>query len=181
MVKKKAAAKKPAAMIAGAKTANPANKSVNKRGKGRPTKYKESYNELAFNYCLLGATDEELGVFFDVDEATVNRWKVDHKDFCASIKKGKEIADATVASKLFHRATGYEHPDTDIKMFEGEIIQTPLTKYYPPDTTAAIFWLKNRQPKKWRDKQEIGVTDDENKTVPLVTIFQLPDNGRGRV
>jgi hypothetical protein len=37
-------------------------------------------------------------------------------------------------------------------MFEGEIITTKLTKHYPPDTTAAIFWLKNRQPGKWRDK-----------------------------
>jgi len=99
-----------------------------------------------------------LGVFFEVDESTINRWKNEFPEFCVSIKKGKYIADATVASKLYHRATGYQHPDVDIKMYEGQIIETPLVKYYPPDTTSAIFWLKNRQPKKWRDKSEVENT-----------------------
>ena len=125
---------------------------------GRPTSYKEEYNDLAYKFCLLGATDIELGVFFEVDESTINRWKNEFPEFCVSIKKGKYIADATVASKLYHRATGYQHPDVDIKMYEGQIIETPLVKYYPPDTTSAIFWLKNRQPKKWRDKSEVENT-----------------------
>lgn len=127
---------------------------------GRPTKYKEEYAELAYNYCLLGAIDEELASFFDVDVSTVHRWKKEYPDFCDSIKKGKEIADAKVAQALFHRATGYSHEDIDIKMYEGGIIETPYTKYYPPDATSAIFWLKNRQPKKWRDKQ---VTEHEGE------------------
>ncbi|RAJ28880.1 hypothetical protein [Pedobacter cryoconitis] len=148
---------------------------------GRPTKYKVAYNKLAYNYCLLGAVDAELAKYFEISESALNVWKKEFPSFMESIKKGKETADATVASKLFQRANGYQHPDVDIKMFEGEIIETKLTKHYPPDTTAAIFWLKNRQPKKWRDKQEIGVTDEDNKDVPLVTVFRLPDNGRSRV
>lgn len=140
---------------------------------GRPTKYKEEYNELAYNYCLLGATDAELGEFFDVDERTINNWKIDYPEFFHSIKKGKEIADAKVAQALFHRATGYSHEDIDIKMYEGGIIETPYTKYYPPDATSAIFWLKNRQPKKWRDKQ---VTEHEGEVTvvnkPLSDIFK---------
>ena len=127
---------------------------------GRPTKYKIEYDELAYNYCLLGATDAELGEFFSVDERTINNWKIDFPSFFQSIKKGKEIADAKVAQALFHRATGYSHEDVDIKMYEGGIIETPYTKYYPPDATSAIFWLKNRQPKKWRDKQ---VTEHEGE------------------
>lgn len=140
---------------------------------GRPTKYKEEFNELAYNYCLLGATDAELGEFFDVDERTINNWKIDYPEFFQSIKKGKQIADAKVAQALFHRATGYSHEDVDIKVIEGEIVQTPLTKYYPPDATSAIFWLKNRQPTKWRDKQ---VTEHEGQitveTKPLGDIFK---------
>jgi len=65
------------------------------------------------------------------------------------------LADANVADRLYSRATGYEHPDVDLKMYEGQIIETPLIKRYPPDTAAAILWLKNRQRGKWRDKQEV--------------------------
>jgi hypothetical protein len=60
-----------------------------------------------------------------------------------------------VASKLFHRAIGYEHPEDKIFNNNGEEMVVPTIKHYPPDTTAAIFWLKNRQPDKWRDRQEI--------------------------
>lgn len=122
---------------------------------GRPTKYKEEYSEQAYKLCLLGAIDTEIADFFDVCVDTINEWKKQHEDFSASIKRGKQVADGEVASKLFHRATGYQHDDVDIKMYEGQIIETQLIKHYPPDTTAAIFWLKNRQPAKWRDKQDI--------------------------
>jgi len=124
-------------------------------GAGRPTAYKEEYNEQVFKLCLLGATDADIANFFEVTETTINNWKIDYPTFFESIKRGKERADATVAESLYKRANGYEHPDVDIKMYEGEIIQTPLVKHYPPDTTAAIFWLKNRKSAHWRDKQEI--------------------------
>lgn len=58
---------------------------------------------------------------------------------------------------MFERATYYSHPDTHISNFQGDITVTPLTKHYPPDTTACIFWLKNRKPKDWRDKVESDV------------------------
>lgn len=128
---------------------------------GRPTKYKEEYNQQAYKLCLLGHTDKELANFFEVEESTINNWKNQYPMFLESLKKGKEIADADVTDSLYKRATGYDAPDVDIKMFEGQIIQTPLIKHYPPDPTAMIFWLKNRQPKKWRDKQEV----DNNVTV----------------
>lgn len=79
---------------------------------------------------------------------------------------GKGAADAAVASKLFHRATGYEHPEDDIRAVNGEIVITPTIKHYPPDTTAAIFWLKNRQPAKWRDKQEVDHTSSDGSMSP---------------
>ncbi|MDR8011858.1 terminase, partial [Escherichia coli] len=52
--------------------------------------------------------------------------------------------------------------DIDIRVIENRIVETPLEKYYPPDTTAAIFWLKNRQKDKWRDKQEVEHTGEVN-------------------
>lgn len=125
---------------------------------GRPTKYKKDYAEQARKLCLLGATDKKLAEFFEVTESTINKWKVDHKEFSESIKKGKEIADAEVASSLYHRALGYEHPEDDIRAVNGEIVITPTMKRYAPDTTAAIFWLKNRKKAEWRDKQDHEVT-----------------------
>lgn len=124
---------------------------------GRPTDYKEEFNTQAEKLCKLGATDSELGTFFEVDESTINNWKLKYPQFLESIKKGKDLADAEVAQKLYERATGYSHPDVDIKVVDGEIVQTELIKHYPPDTAAAIIWLKNRQKTKWRDRFEHGL------------------------
>jgi hypothetical protein len=123
---------------------------------GRPTKYDAKYDEQGYKLCLLGATDAEIADFFEVDEATINRWKLEHPKFCESLKKGKSAADATVAQKLYHRATGYEHDEIITASFQGMITDSKtVTKHYPPDTTAAIFWLKNRQKNKWRDQQDV--------------------------
>lgn len=118
---------------------------------GRPSKYKEEYCEQATKLCLLGATDKELADFFIVDEDTINEWKKQHKEFSESLKEGKDMADAKVAQSLYKRATGYTGPDLDIRVIDGQLIMTPIEKHYPPDTTACIFWLKNRQKSKWRD------------------------------
>lgn len=121
----------------------------------RPTKYKKEYAEQAFKLCLLSATDEDLADFFEVSESTINKWKLDHDEFSESIKKGKDSADANVASRLYNRAMGYEQDEDKIFNANGAPLVVPTKKHYPSDTTAAIFWLKNRQPEKWRDKKEL--------------------------
>jgi hypothetical protein len=130
---------------------------------GRPSSYRAEYAEQAEKLCKLGATDKEMADFFGVDERTINRWKVDHPEFCQSIKAGKEIADMEVAHKLFERATGAEWTEEQaikikVAQFEERVEVVEVRRAAPPDTTAAIFWLKNRQPAKWRDKQEVEVS-----------------------
>jgi hypothetical protein len=125
------------------------------KGGGRETVYKEEYANIAYNMCLLGATDKELANCFDVSEQTINVWKQKHEEFKLALKRGKLEADAVIASKLYHRAKGYEHPEDKIFNDNGTPLVVPTIKHYPPDTTAAIFWLKNRQPDKWRDKSEV--------------------------
>lgn len=120
---------------------------------GRPTKYKQEYNDLAFKFCLMGATDAKLAEFFDVTETTVNNWKIEYPSFFESIKKGREKADAEIANALYHRAKGYSHTEEKIFCSDGEIVKTETVKHYPPDTAAAFIWLKNRQ--KWQDRHEI--------------------------
>jgi len=137
---------------------------------GRPTLYKKEYVELGYKFCLLGADDNRLAEMLEVDVATINRWKISHPEFCESLKAGKDVADSKVAQALYNRALGYSHPEVDIKVIDGQIVQTQLTKHYPPDTGAAMAWLKNRQPKVWRDKQEIDNTSSDGSMTPQAAI-----------
>ena len=126
--------------------------------RGRPTKYKPEYVAQAEKLCALGATDIEIADFFEVDVRTLYRWKGEHEDFCQALKVAKEVADRRVERSLFARATGYEHDEVDIRVVDKQIVQTAVRKFYPPDTAAAIFWLKNRRADTWRDKvdHELG-------------------------
>ncbi len=128
---------------------------------GRPTNYKKEYDEQAYKLCLLGATDKEMADFFNVKEQTINNWKKDHPVFFESIKRGKIIADANVAERLYTRATGYEQKTDKIFQFQGEPVIVPTIEHIPPDTGAAIFWLKNRKKDQWRDKQDMDLNIKE--------------------
>ncbi len=140
------------------------------------SKYDERYVKLAYNYCLLGATDADLANFFDVAESTINKWKLDHPAFSESIKRGKHEADANVAASLYNRAMGFTHTETKIATYEGRITDTlDVDKHYAPDTTAAIFWLKNRQPKMWRDKQELDHMSSDGSMSPPAVTYQVID------
>lgn len=109
---------------------------------------------------MLGMTNDELAQFFEVSPSTVDKWLAEIPAFSCAIKEGRQIADARVVESLYKRATGYEHADVDIRTVTlpagggSEIVQTPIVKHYPPDAASMIFWLKNRQPAKWRDKPE---------------------------
>ena len=74
-----------------------------------PVEIPAGYVDQAFKFCLLGATDADLGQFFDVDERTINNWKESHPEFLQSLKAGKEQADARVAQSLYRKALGWEH------------------------------------------------------------------------
>jgi len=143
--------------------------------KGRPALYKDEYVKLAYNYCLLGATDADLAHYFEVEETTVNNWKIAHVDFFESIKKGKVEADAKVAKSLYKRAIGYDQKTDKIFQFQGEPVVVPTIDHIQPDTTAQIFWLKNRQPAKWRDKIEIdqNITGDFAININVVSMQDL--------
>lgn len=170
---------------------------------GRPTLFKQEYCEQVEKLCRVGMIDKEIADFFGVVESTINKWKIDYPEFSEALKRGKVIADANVADRLYQRAMGFEHDSEEIKVIPGQkpkgkapsqdkdgagitsehasIVRVPIRKVYPPDTTAAIFWLKNRQPKKWRDKVEQGFTNGDGEDVPPpITVFQIPDNGRDK-
>lgn len=100
---------------------------------GRPTAFKPEYCEQATGMCRLGATNDELAAFFGVALSTLNKWKKEIPEFSDAIREGKEVSDLRVTESLYQKALN-------------------------GDTTAMIFWLKNRQSKRWRDKinQEVS-------------------------
>ena len=132
-----------------------------KQQAGRNTLYRPEYCEQAKKLCLLSATDKEMADFFNVDVATLYRWKNEFPEFCDAINAGKIFADANVASRLYERAMGYSHGAVKIvaNATTGQEHIVPYTEHYPPDTQAASLWLRNRQPDKWRDRQEITGKD----------------------
>lgn len=127
---------------------------------GAPTLFRNEYIDQVYRLCLLGLDDSELASYFEICEATLNNWKLAHPKFLESIRNGKANADSQVAKSLYDRALGYSHKDVHITTYEGEVIETPIMKHYPPDTNAARFWLNNRRPDKWRDKKEVELSGE---------------------
>lgn len=142
---------------------------------GRPSKYKPEFAAHAEKLCQLGATDIEVADFFAVDVRTVYRWKHEHDGFCQALNAGKDKADQRVVNSLYQRAVGYEQDA--VKIFMPANAAAPVYADYrekiAPDTTAAIFWLKNRQPELWRDKQEIEHGGSVKHTLMELTDEQL--------
>ena len=129
---------------------------------GRPTKYNEDFTPLlAETLASKGLTDKQISEKLGVSEVTLNAWKKEHPEFLKSLKKGKEEPDDLVESSLFKRATGFSN-EKAIKIFMPASspvpIYAPYTEIVHPDVTACIFWLKNRRPDKWREKQDVNLT-----------------------
>ncbi len=142
---------------------------------GQPTAYREEYNQQAYRLCLLGLTDAELAHYFNVTETTVNNWKNSYPKFFESILEGRELADAKVAEKLYHRALGYSQKSVKIFNDQGTPLIVPYIENFPPDTNAASLWLRNRQSKKWRDSKALELGGEGGGPIRIVgmTIEEL--------
>lgn len=118
---------------------------------GQPTKYRAVYCRQAEHLCLLGATTAQLADFFEVCNKTIENWGKVHPKFLRTIKGAKNEADTRVERALFERAIGYKH----------RIV--PKIKQYPPETAAAMSWLQNRQPDRWRNVKHMDLTTKGEK------------------
>ena len=120
---------------------------------GRPPRYKPEYAEQANKLCQLGATDADLASFFEVSTVTIWRWAGRYEEFCNALKTGKSVADERVERSLYHKAVGYTFDAVKIFMPSGAKapVHASYREHVPPDTTACIFWLKNRRRQQWCD------------------------------
>ncbi len=142
--------------------------------KGRPSEFQKEFVAQAKKLAKMGATDMEVADFFEVDVRTIYRWKNSFPAFCQALKAGKHQADARVERSLYQRAVGYEQDSVKIFMpaQAAAPVYAPFREVIPPETTACIFWLKNRQPEQWRDKVEHGVTVKTDRLDEVVTALE---------
>lgn len=128
-------------------------------------KYQETYPDVAYRLCLMGATNAELAEHFKVDVKTIHNWRDAHEEFDKKVEAGKDFADSLVAESMFKSAMGF-HTITEIteRQSDGEnntdtennnVVVLKSIKGIPPNYSAQSFWLRNRQPKKWKEKIEL--------------------------
>ena len=117
-----------------------------------------------------GLTDEQIAHNIGIAERTFTDWKDRFPAISAALKKGKAPVDIQVENALLKRALGYDYEEITTEIFDmpdgtqRKHIKK-VTKMVVPDTTAQIFWLKNRRPDKWRDKVETPITADKNAPI----------------
>lgn len=108
-----------------------------------------------------GLIDEQIAHNMGITTKTLYEWKNKYGEISEALKKGKEVIDRQVENALLKRALGYTYDETT---YEDGVETKRVTKEVAPDTTAQIFWLKNRKPAEWRDKieqqQTVTIQDD---------------------
>lgn len=128
-----------------------------------------------------GLTDEQIAENMGIGYSTLQTWKSRYQDIQDTLKKGKEVVDIQVENALLKRALGYSYKETTHELIEGGMQVTKVVeKEVIPDTTAQIFWLKNRRPDKWRDKQDVQVSGSlEAEKTKLDDLIQQMRGGDG--
>jgi len=161
-------------------------------GGGAPAKYQPSFCRIAKAMAKLGATEREIAQALDVSVATLQRWVHERPKFRAALKPGKQAADDRVERSLYQRATGYSFDSEEIftydyvetKKVEGtkgevrliqekRVLRVPVVKHVPPDSTAIIFWLKNRRKLAWRNYVAAEISTPPGKP------FEVKNNAPG--
>ncbi len=122
--------------------------------RGPKTKFNEKLGETFIRLSKEGKTLDEIAEIVGVTSRTLTNWMGKHQDLVLAVREARQVADGLVEAALFNRAIGYSHPATHFAAHEGCIISEDYKKHYPPDTQAAMFWLRNRQPKRWKEKTE---------------------------
>ena len=143
------------------------------------TTFLPQYCQVALQMCRMGATDMDLANAFDVTFGTIKKWQVTYQAFADSCRVGQEYADERVKRGLFQRAVGYDHPATKIIVCDKQVEEIEYIEHYPPDISAAKYWLNNRQPEEWADKTQAQITGKDGKDlVPpaaKVDLSSMPD------
>jgi len=128
-----------------------------------------------------GLTDEQIAANIGIRRETLIEWKKKYPNISNTLKRGKEVVDIQVENALLKRALGYSYTETTKERqfnpqtgeYEMTVTKT-VQKEVVGDTTAQIFWLKNRRPDLWRDRKDVSVEGSLN-TASSLTDDELDD------
>lgn len=155
--------------------------------RGAAPKYNEAYHlDWAWSLYSRGATDKEVAEAFGVSVRTIHRWKQDHPEFLEVAQNSKDIADAKVEKSLYKLATGFRYTTTYTEItMDKDGNQKPAkikkTEHeVPPDIAAVCFWLKNRRPDEWRDKQIMELYEIEDLEDVDSEIYSEDESGQSQ-
>ena len=122
-----------------------------------------------------GLTDEQIAANMGISRSTLSEWKKKHSDISDTLKRGKEVVDRQVENALLKRALGYRYKETTKELVTDKdtghselVITKVVEKEVIPDTTAQIFWLKNRKPSMWRDRAQVDIDAEFSKVDELI-------------
>lgn len=156
----------------------------------RPSKYETDIKDklpLVEGWARNGLTNEQIAHNLGIHVDSLYEYQKKYSEFSDALKRGKEVVDLEVENALLKRALGYDYEEVTkeplynpvtgdaIRNEDGTpkiVVTRVVKKQVQPDTTAQIFWLKNRKPKDWRDKQEFEHTGEGGG--PLKVIFNIP-------
>ena len=145
-------------------------------GKRRTTSYKDWTTEEGLlkirGWARDGLINSEIAERIGIAEGTLYSWKNKYKEIDEALKDGQDIVDRQVEESLFKKAMGYEYEETKQIIEKDEMGKDrkrveKVKKYYPPDSTAIIFWLKNRKPGEWRDRRDSTI-DVKSENVVII-------------
>jgi len=136
-------------------------KKVKGPGRGGITKYSEEKKRQILLLMAEGLSDEKVAKVLKISSTTLDNWKKNNPDLLGAIKENKAKWDDEVVKSAKNRAKGFYVPEEKIFCNAmGEVTRVQTQKYYPPDPTAFIFWLTNRQRENWKRNAETGTVSE---------------------
>lgn len=136
-------------------------KTAKKNKGGRPTLFKQDYIRQIYLLARQGFTDKQIAEVYGIAESTLNLWKEKHPEFMESLKRGRDEFDTDEVENAFlKRCKGFEYEENHVERDpQGQLKVKKVKRFMPPDPWACFIWLKNRRAGRWKDKQEIAVTE----------------------
>lgn len=141
--------------------------------------------ELLRGWARNGLTDEDIAANMGISRSTLSEWKKNYPDISDALKRGREYADMRVENQMYQNAVGYTYTEQQAikvkrtywdnagRKCEAEDVKiVDVVRYHPGETTAQIFWLKNRRPEEWRDKI---ITEQEGPMNVEVEMFRVKE------
>ena len=123
-----------------------------------------------------GLTMQQIADNMGVGRKTLNNWMIRFPVLATCIRRGKDVPDRHVENALYKRAIGFEYDEVTYNG-DGEVVKR-VTKLVLPDTTAQIFWLKNRKPDVWRDRHEIVKDNDNDQVMAFIEAMKAHDSAK---